>query len=61
MADNTNSASPAKMSDETGAVRLEGSLDFTGAIFMGDLPDSDPAVLGQLYNDSGVVTVSTGP
>ena len=61
MADNTNSTSPAEMADDTGTTRLAGSLTFTGAIFMGDLPTDDPAVLGQLYSNSGAVTVSTGP
>jgi hypothetical protein len=29
-------------------------------VFMSDLPTSDPAVAGQLWNDSGVVTESAG-
>lgn len=29
-------------------------------VFLSDLPTSDPGVAGQLYNVSGVVTVSTG-
>jgi hypothetical protein len=29
-------------------------------VFMSDLPTSDPLVAGQLYNNSGVVTESTG-
>lgn len=61
MADNTNSDSPAEFLDDTGAVRLSGSLNLTGAFFLGDLPSSDPAVLGQAWSDSGVVTISTGP
>lgn len=61
MADNTNSASPAEFLDETEAVRLSGTLNLTGGFFLGDLPTSDPAVIGQAYNNSGVVTISTGP
>jgi hypothetical protein len=58
---NTNSTSPGEIQDPDGKVIWGGNIYFSGPIFMGDLPDSDPAVLGQLYNDSGVVTVSTGP
>ena len=58
---NTNSSSPGEVQDPDGKVVWGGNLVFTGPIFFGDLPTSDPAVLGQLYSDSGVVTVSTGP
>ena len=61
MADNTNSTSPAEMADDTGTTRLAGSFTFTGAVFLGDLPTDDPAVLGQAWNNSGVVTISAGP
>lgn len=30
------------------------------AVFISDLPTTDPAVVGQLYSDSQVVTVSAG-
>jgi hypothetical protein len=35
-------------------------LETTGTVIMLDLPTADPHVLGQLWNDSGVLTVSAG-
>ena len=32
----------------------------TGAVIFSGLPTSDPSVEGQLWNDSGVLTVSAG-
>ena len=37
-----------------------GQCTFTGNVFMPDLPTEDPHVAGQLWNNAGVVTVSTG-
>jgi hypothetical protein len=37
------------------------TLTTTSDVIMLDLPTSDPEVLGQLWNDSGVLTVSAGP
>jgi len=39
----------------TGTVTLNGT-----AIIVSDLPTSDPSVAGQIYSDSGVLTVSAG-
>ena len=39
----------------TGAVTIDGTT-----IIISDLPTSDPSVAGQLYSDSGVLTVSAG-
>jgi hypothetical protein len=36
------------------------ALTTTGAVIMLDLPTADPHVLGRLWNNSGVVTVSAG-
>lgn len=52
MADVTATA-PAKIQDDTNTERLSGTLILT-------VPDSDPGVEGQLYSDSGVLTVSAG-
>lgn len=37
------------------------TLTTTQAVIMLDLPTVDPEVLGQLWNDGGVLTVSAGP
>lgn len=48
-------------------VVLQGQLAFTDTLFLPEvvdgslLPTSDPAVLGQVYSNSGVLTLSTGP
>lgn len=34
---------------------------FTGAVVLSDLPTVDPEVEGQLWLDTGVLSVSTGP
>ena len=39
---------------------VTGGLQTTGTVIMLDLPTSDPEVLGQLWNNSGVLTVSAG-
>jgi hypothetical protein len=39
----------------TGTVTINGT-----EIIISDLPTSDPAVAGQLWSDSGVLTVSAG-
>ena len=39
----------------TGTVTIDGTT-----IIITDLPTSDPSVAGQLYSDSGVLTVSAG-
>jgi len=40
----------------TGAVSLDGTT-----VVITDLPTADPEVVGQLWNNSGVLTVSAGP
>ena len=37
-----------------------GTLTTTGAVIMTGLPTSDPAVAGQLWNDTGTLKVSAG-
>lgn len=37
-----------------------GTLNTTGAVIMANLPTSDPLVAGQLWNNTGVLTVSAG-
>jgi len=47
--------------DVTGAVTCDAGLTVAGAsVIMSALPTDDPAVAGQLWADSGVVTVSSG-
>jgi len=36
------------------------TITATGAVIFSGLPTSDPSVAGQLYNNSGVLTVSAG-
>lgn len=43
----------------TGAVAAT-TLSASGAVTLSGLPTSDPLVAGQLWNDSGVLTVSAG-
>lgn len=45
--------------DVTGAVAAT-TLSASGTVVFSDLPTSDPGVAGQLWSDSGVVTVSAG-
>ena len=47
----------------TGAVTTNISITYDGTnsvVILNDLPTSDPSVAGQLWSDSGVVTVSAG-
>jgi len=47
----------------TGAVTENISITYDGTnsvVIISDLPTSDPSVAGQLWSDSGVVTVSAG-
>jgi hypothetical protein len=47
----------------TGAVTDNISISHNGTnsvVIISDLPTSDPSVAGQLYSNSGVVTVSAG-
>jgi len=47
----------------TGAVTTNISITHDGTnsvVIISDLPTSDPSVAGQLYSNSGVVTVSAG-
>ena len=47
----------------TGAVTENISISHDGTnsvVIIKDLPTSDPSVAGQLYSDSGVLTVSAG-
>ena len=37
-----------------------GALTASGAVILSGLPTSDPAVAGQLWSNSGVLTVSAG-
>ena len=47
--------------DVTGAVTCDAGLTVAGAsVVMSALPTSDPSVAGQLWADTGVVTVSAG-
>jgi hypothetical protein len=43
----------------TGSVTAT-TLSASGVVILSGLPTSDPAVAGQLWNDSGVLTVSAG-
>ncbi len=43
----------------TGAV-VATTVTSTGAVIMSNLPTSDPSVAGQLWSNSGVLTVSAG-
>ena len=40
----------------TGTVTVDGTT-----VVIADLPETDPEVVGQLWNDSGVLSVSAGP
>jgi len=40
----------------TGTVTIDGTT-----IVISDLPETDPEVVGQLWNNSGVLSVSAGP
>lgn len=47
----------------TGAVTENISITYDGTnsvVILSDLPTSDPSVAGQLWSDSGVLTVSAG-
>lgn len=47
----------------TGAVTENISITYDGTnsvVILSDLPTSDPAVAGQLWSNSGVLTVSAG-
>jgi len=51
----------------TGAVDLDGAVDMSSTVVMSNasikmttLPTTDPQVIGQLWANSGVVTVSAG-
>jgi len=47
----------------TGAVTENISISYDGTnsvVILSDLPTSDPAVAGQLWSNSGVLTVSAG-
>lgn len=49
--------------DVTGSVTGEVSatdLSASGVVIFSDLPTADPEVVGQLWNNTGVVTVSAG-
>ena len=49
--------------DVTGAVTgnvTAVTVTATGAVIFSGLPTSDPSVAGQLWNNSGVLTVSAG-
>jgi hypothetical protein len=43
----------------TGSVTAT-TLSASGVVILSGLPTADPAVAGQLWNDSGVLTVSAG-
>lgn len=45
--------------DVTGAVDAT-TLSASGVVTLSGLPTSDPTVAGQLWNNSGVLTVSAG-
>jgi hypothetical protein len=53
--------------DPTGTIVYSGALTFPGVFYLppvldaSQLPTADPAVTGQVWNNSGVLTVSTGP
>jgi len=40
----------------TGTVTVDGTT-----VVIADLPETDPEVVGQLWNNSGVLSVSAGP
>ena len=44
---------------DTGAITVTATIN-GGTIILPNLPTSDPAVAGQLWNNSGVLTVSAG-
>jgi len=52
---NTPAAVSATTLTTTGTVTIDGTT-----IIISDLPTSDPSVAGQLWSDSGVLTVSAG-
>lgn len=43
-----------------GAATTVEDLTASGTVIFSDLPTSDPSVAGQLWSDSGVLTVSAG-
>ena len=62
-------SAPDTITDLNNHVRVGGTLNgsgtltnltATGTVIFSNLPTSDPAVAGQLWADSGVVTVSAG-
>jgi hypothetical protein len=46
--------------DASGTINSEAYLNANGVVNMPNLPTYDPAVAGQLWNNSGVLTVSAG-
>lgn len=44
---------------DTGAITVTATIN-GGTIILPNLPTSDPAVAGQLWNNAGVLTVSAG-
>lgn len=53
-------ATPDAMLNVSGNVTIDGSLSISSKVFMTNLPTSNPNKVGQLYSNSGVVTVSAG-
>lgn len=45
--------------DVSGAVTAT-DLSASGVVILSDLPTADPEVVGQLWNNAGVLTVSAG-
>ena len=53
---NVTGAVSATTLTTTGAVTIDGTT-----VVISDLPTADPEVVGQLWNNSGVLSVSAGP
>ena len=49
------------LSDDGTDVDIDANVAITGTLTVGDLPTVDPEVEGQLWLDTGVLSVSAGP
>jgi hypothetical protein len=44
----------------TGTIDATGTVTLSGDIIFSELPTADPEIAGQLWNNSGVLTISAG-
>jgi len=51
---------PSCLLDESKSLGIEGSLEIGNNLYLVGLPVADPSVVGQLWNDGGILKVSAG-